>query len=116
MVPMSIDESMPLESPITDANRVMTRRLLVPIFFLLCLATIWISLSDHALSPRSEGRYASVSMEMLDGGDWLVPHLLGRPHLTKPPLIYWLQASCLRVLGHNEMAMRLPSAVAGSLT
>ncbi len=41
---------------------------------------------------------------------------MGHPHLTKPPLTYWLEAGCMRLLGVTELAARLPSAIAGSLT
>ncbi len=54
-------------------------------------------------------------MNMAEGGSWLVPSFGGHPHLTKPPLTYWLEATCLLLLGHNELAVRLPSAIAGSL-
>jgi 4-amino-4-deoxy-L-arabinose transferase len=50
---------------------------------------------------------------MQESGDWLIPTVDGEhPHLTKPPLIYWSLASSFAVLGHNEWAARLPSALA----
>ncbi|GAB4110684.1 MAG: lipid IV(A) 4-amino-4-deoxy-L-arabinosyltransferase [Phycisphaeraceae bacterium] len=82
----------------------------------MCLLPIWFSLGDHPFYGRSDGRYAAVSRAMADGGNWLVPHLMGHPHLTKPPLTYWLEAGCMRLLGVTELAARLPSAIAGSLT
>jgi 4-amino-4-deoxy-L-arabinose transferase-like glycosyltransferase len=80
------------------------------------LSVIWVSLGDHALHSNSEGRYASAAETMADGGSWLIPQLAGRPHLTKPPLTYWLEALSLRCFGHDEFAVRFPSALAGSLT
>jgi len=60
-----------------------------------------------------EGRYTAVAVNMLESGDWLVPTLNGdEPHLTKPPLTYWLLAASFAVLGHNEWAARLPGALA----
>lgn len=75
----------------------------------------WISAGDHALYSPDEGRYASAAQSMADGGGWLVPHVGGEAHLTKPPLVYWMQALALRAIGHNELAMRLPSLIATSV-
>jgi len=80
------------------------------------LALIWWSAGNHPLHSPDEGRYASVSDTMSRAESWLVPHFRGAPHLTKPPLTYWLQASTIEALGRSELAVRLPSLVAGSLT
>ncbi|MEZ6191844.1 MAG: glycosyltransferase family 39 protein [Phycisphaerales bacterium] len=83
---------------------------------LTSILPMWFSLGDHPFFGRSDGRYAAVSRGMADGGSLLVPHLMGEPHLTKPPLTYWLQAGAMHLLGDNEFAARLPSAIASSLT
>ncbi len=77
-----------------------------PLLLLCMLAPLWLSLADHPIAPRSESRYAVVSKQMAASGDWLVPHLDDKPHLTKPPLTYWLQALGLRVYGFGEFAIR----------
>ncbi|MBD2722521.1 ArnT family glycosyltransferase [Hymenobacter armeniacus] len=61
-----------------------------------------------------EARLAVNATEMLQSGDWLITRYNGQPDLwnTKPPLLIWLQAGCLRLLGHNLWALRLPSLVA----
>ena len=73
----------------------------------------WLSVGDHALYPPDEGRYAAASRTMAEGGSWLVPTRDGRPHLTKPPVTYWLQAAAIRLLGPTSLAPRLPSLLAG---
>ena len=65
-----------------------------------------------ALWDRDEPRYAQTSRQMLLGGDWVVPRLYDEPRTAKPPLIYWLQAGAMSVLGDNSFSARLPSAVA----
>jgi 4-amino-4-deoxy-L-arabinose transferase-like glycosyltransferase len=35
--------------------------------------------------------------------------------MEKPPLTYWAMAACMKLLGENEFAARLPSALAGLL-
>lgn len=91
------------------------RALAVLLFLSGCLLPIWFSLGDHPLYGRSDARYADVSATMAQSGGWLVPQFQGEPHLTKPPLIYWLEALSIRLLGQDEFAVRLPSALASSL-
>jgi len=64
-----------------------------------------------SLWDRDEPRYARASVEMLEGGDWLVPTFNSEPRLRKPPLIYWVMAGSIAAIGKGEVAARLPSAV-----
>jgi 4-amino-4-deoxy-L-arabinose transferase-like glycosyltransferase len=116
----SATQDVPLSPAQPQSRPVVTARTrqaaAVVAFSAASLSVIWFSLGDHALHSHSEGRYACVAEAMADGGSWLVPQLEGRPHLTKPPLTYWLEALSLRCFGHNEFAVRLPSAAAGSVT
>jgi 4-amino-4-deoxy-L-arabinose transferase-like glycosyltransferase len=60
-----------------------------------------------------EGRYSAAAINMLASGDYLVPTVDGEhPHLTKPPLTYWVLAASFAVFGHGEWAARLPAALA----
>jgi 4-amino-4-deoxy-L-arabinose transferase len=64
-----------------------------------------------------EGRYSAVAVEMLDSGDWLVPHRHPEhEHLSKPPMTYWALAASMAAFGKNEWALRLPGALAFVLT
>ena len=48
-------------------------------------------------------------------GDWLVPHLHGEPHLTKPPGMAVLIAICSLPFGEvTPVSARLPSVLAGA--
>ncbi len=59
-----------------------------------------------------EGHRVLPAVEMLDGGDYIVPHIGGQPYLRKPPLINWLVAGSFRAFGaRNEWTARLPSAL-----
>ncbi len=76
------------------------------------VAALFIFLGTRGLNEPDEGRYAEIGREMAASGDWLVPHLNGFEHFQKPPLLYWLTATSVRLLGANEWAARLPSALA----
>ncbi|MBL9147609.1 MAG: glycosyltransferase family 39 protein [Phycisphaerae bacterium] len=81
------------------------------------VALVWVLAWGHPLYPPDEGRYGSVAATMADGGSlgaWIVPFFRGEPHLTKPPLIYWLQALGVEVFGRTAFAVRLPSLLATS--
>lgn len=68
------------------------------------------------IQAQDEGYYGSISFEMAKRGDWLTPRFLDRYALTKPPLLYWLQATAVKVIGRKRIALRLPSILAGAAT
>jgi len=78
----------------------------------LVLFTLFYQLGTRALNEPDEGRYAGVGYEMMATGDWLTPRLNGIPHLSKPPLTYWMIGISVKLFGVNEFAARLPSALA----
>jgi len=90
-------------------------RVLIVLALAAMVSPIWISIGDHSFNGRSAARYAVVSQEMVNTGDWIVPHYLGRIHLTKPPLVYWFESASIELFGHTFLAVRLPSAIAGTL-
>ncbi len=79
----------------------------------LTLLTFFLLLGNRPLNEPDEGRYTEIAREMIETGDWLVPHFWYLPHLDKPPLAYWLVAVSMRLFGQNEWAVRLPVALAG---
>lgn len=114
-------ESHPAESKRVTVARIEQlwirfERFLVPMALLLMIAPIWISIGDHGFNGRSDARYADVSMDMARTGEWVVPHYMGRIHLTKPPLVYWLEGASIKVLGKSYSAVQIPSAIAGTLS
>jgi len=90
-------------------NRPFWRWLALLLALLLALAAL------RPLSVPDEGRYAEISRWMLVSGDWLVPRLDGLPFFHKPPLLHWLQASSMAVLGVSPWAARLVPAAAALL-
>lgn len=84
----------------------VTVAVVLPAFFFLY------RLGSYPLLDNNEGLYAEVAREMLESGDFILPHLDGVPYVEKPPLLYWLMALSLQVLGSGEAAARLVSALA----
>jgi 4-amino-4-deoxy-L-arabinose transferase-like glycosyltransferase len=83
------------------------------LLLLLTACTFFLLLGSRALNEPDEGRYSEIAREMIQTGDWLVPHFWYLPHLDKPPMTYWLVAASLKFFGQNEWAVRLPVALAG---
>lgn len=68
------------------------------------------------LVDRDEPRFARATVEMIEGGDWIVPYFNGQYRFDKPPLTYWWMSLHYRLLGVTELAARLHSALAAWLT
>lgn len=71
------------------------------------------ALGARDLWNPDEARYAEVAREMIEGGDFLVPHLNGRIYAEKPPLLFWSIAAASAPWGRvTELSARVPSALA----
>jgi 4-amino-4-deoxy-L-arabinose transferase len=84
----------------------------VGIFVLLYI----LPLGVRPMVVPDEFRYAEISREMVETGDWIVPHLNGLKYFEKPILGHWLHALSIELLGTNSFAIRLPSALAVGLS
>jgi 4-amino-4-deoxy-L-arabinose transferase len=86
-----------------------------PAFWLVLLLVVmaFTFQGSRGLWEPDEGRYSSAGINMLETGNWLLPTLdRHHPHLTKPPMTYWVLAASFGLLGNNEWAARLPGALA----
>src|SRR5207244_2430162 len=91
----------------------------VPFWLILLgvLAFLSFDYGGRGLNEPDEGRYSNIALEFLEpGADWLEPKMSDFSHYDKPPLLYWLTALSLRVLGRNEYAVRLPCLLGALLT
>jgi 4-amino-4-deoxy-L-arabinose transferase-like glycosyltransferase len=71
------------------------------------------NLGAHSLWDMDEGVNAECGREMLEAGTWVVPTFNWELRTAKPVLTYWLQRPAYQLLGVNELAARLPSALLG---
>ena len=76
----------------------------------LALLMIYLLTANHG-PLGSSTRYYEAAREMVELGDWVVPHLAYVPYVEKPPLVYWLGASA-RLLGDHPLLINLPSLLA----
>ncbi|MBE3577836.1 MAG: glycosyltransferase family 39 protein [Limnochordales bacterium] len=72
-----------------------------------------VRLGYSSLWDIDEAIYGEISREMVESGDWVVPHWNYAPRYDKPPLTLWLTAAFIRILGPSELAVRLTSALFG---
>ncbi len=83
--------------------------------FLFCLSSFFFLrfLGQTPLRSWDEAWYAEIAKNILKYGNWFLLRWNGLPYFDHPPLGFWLTAFSFRVFGINEMAARLPSALAG---
>ena len=85
------------------------------ILFFGCVLFHVIGTWSIPLIDRDEPRFAEASREMIERGDYIVPHFNNQLRLDKPPLAYWAQVASYRIFGENDFAARFPSTVAAAL-
>lgn len=75
---------------------------------------IFLHLDHVALYRWDEATNALHAYEMLQNGNYLRRFILGNPETweTKPVFLTWLQALSMKLFGYNELAIRMPSALA----
>lgn len=86
----------------------MTQKISNSIGLLLGIAAVvlFFNLSYWGVTETSEARYAEISWEMYQSGDFLHPTLLNIGHYHKPPVTYWITAVAYNLLGPNVFAAR----------
>ncbi|MFM8005711.1 MAG: ArnT family glycosyltransferase, partial [Dolichospermum sp.] len=89
--------------------------LVVAVSSLWLLVIGWIAfgwnLGNVGLIDETEPLFAEASRQMLLTGDWITPFFNGETRFDKPALIYWCQAIAYSLMGVNEWAVRIPSAL-----
>jgi 4-amino-4-deoxy-L-arabinose transferase-like glycosyltransferase len=83
----------------------------------LLLCFVWAcvtlpNLGTPSLWDVDEGNNSEAAYEMRESESLIVPTFDYQMRVDKPALLYWLQVAAYRVVGVNELAARLPSALA----
>jgi 4-amino-4-deoxy-L-arabinose transferase-like glycosyltransferase len=84
-------------------NKLITYRYL---FIFILSLTVALPFLNRGLFETSEGRYAMVAKTMNDTGNFWIPKINGKEHLTKPPLTYWIIAIGQKIWGMNTLGSR----------
>jgi len=104
---------MEIANPINDkkqSNLYLIIIILSGIFFFIPF------LGKVHLFDWDEINFAESAREMIVTGNYHRVQINFQPFWEKPPLFFWLQASCMKVFGINEFAARLPNALFGIIT
>jgi 4-amino-4-deoxy-L-arabinose transferase-like glycosyltransferase len=86
------------------------------ILLALLIPTLLVGLGERPVYKIQEVRIAETAREMLESGNWVVPHYNGDLRLQKPPLPYWFTAASYLIAGVNAVATRLPAVLFGLLS
>ncbi|MCX6991688.1 MAG: glycosyltransferase family 39 protein [Kiritimatiellaeota bacterium] len=87
----------------------MVRYLIAALIIVLPLY-IW-GTFGHDLWRPTEAREAGIAREMIENGNWTATYLNGTLFLEKPPLYTWAIASCLKLFGYHDWAVRIPAFI-----
>ncbi|MGK7897291.1 MAG: ArnT family glycosyltransferase [Xenococcus sp. (in: cyanobacteria)] len=74
------------------------------------IAFLW-HLGNTGLVDETEPLFAEAARQMTVTGNWITPYFNEATRFDKPPLVYWLMAVGYQLMGVNEWAVRLPSAI-----
>ena len=90
---------------------------ITPLLLIITIGSIFINFWDWDLWAPDEPRYAEVALEMVTGGNPLLPQLGGRIYSEKPPLFFWLLSLSFQVFGMTPFAVRIipVASAAGSI-
>ncbi|MEQ1733606.1 MAG: glycosyltransferase family 39 protein [Bacteroidia bacterium] len=88
------------------------------LFATLAYFPFFLHLNTLPIRIWDESRLAVNASEMYKNGNFIVTYFENKPEMwnTKPPLLIWLQVGMFKLIGIGELALRLPSAIAGFLT
>ena len=86
---------------------------LLAILIAIASTLFFYRLGERDLWDAAETRAAQIAREMIETGDYIVPHLNGEVIATKPPIFHYLILLSYRVFGVDEFSSRFPSALAG---
>ena len=86
--------------------------------FVLSYFVIFIKLASFHMRWWDESIFAVNAYEMMHNGKYFSSYFDGAVDLynTKPPLTQWIQIVFVKLFGYNELSLRLPSAIAASLS
>lgn len=87
----------------------VTRKIIV---LAVVLVVVDLLFFNNILELRAEEpRRSIVAIEMLETGEYIVPHIHGDTYYNKPPVFNWLIAGTMAITGTGEWSARFPGAL-----
>lgn len=86
---------------------------------LICLAlllTLAAGIGLRSPSPPDEPRFVLAARDMVESGQWLLPHRGSELYAEKPPVFMWMQAATYSVVRDWNLAFLIPSLLAALAT
>ncbi|AOE84937.1 dolichyl-phosphate-mannose-protein mannosyltransferase [Pseudomonas sp. TCU-HL1] len=105
-----------LNSAAEPMRLIRSQRISLLLLVLLAAAMISAGLGMRHPSNVDEERFLGVALEMLQSGDWLIPHRAGEIYPDKPPLFMWAIALLVKLGTSPTIALFLPALLAGIVT
>ena len=88
----------------------------IVVLAIISFAIFFLNSGGWDLWNPDEPRYAQVAKEMMESGNWILPHHNNKVYPDKPPVFFWLIALSSMVKGEvTSFSARLPSALAAVL-
>lgn len=81
----------------------------VPFWVFILIAIVYFSAVRVDTMDVDASQYAEMSREMLKSGDYLHVYDRGADYLDKPPFLFWVSATSMKVFGVNNFGYKLPS-------
>ncbi len=81
-------------------------------YLYIFLATFTLIVYITGLFPETtvdSAKYAAVSREIYENGDFIHLKIHGEPYDQKPPLLFWLAAITFNIFGVSIIAFKLPN-------
>jgi 4-amino-4-deoxy-L-arabinose transferase-like glycosyltransferase len=110
LAPQELRAGMPCDPPVAVSDCLLALLLGAGI-----VVSFFLGIDSVPLFDVDEGAFSEATREMFVRGDFVSTYLNGEPRYDKPILIYWLQSLSVVFFGIDELAFRLPSAIAASL-
>ncbi len=110
---MKLAKNYSLNQVFNNLNKSPQRIWIVSILWILMIsffALLW-NLGNISLIDETEPLFAEASRQLIERNDWITPYFNGVTRFDKPILIYWFMAIGFKLIGVNEWAVRLPSAL-----
>lgn len=84
--------------------------------FALCVLVLGSAVGSRDPWHIDEVRFVGVALEMLQRGEFWVPHRAGQIYADKPPIFFWVLAALFKITDSVRWSFLLPAFISGAIT